>query len=72
MMGLIVKNFWKICKTPLILLHVARLKTWLTGVRPAVDLSWKALVYTYGTDSGNSAEYSLASEDNVSDHNIVP
>ena len=34
----IVKIPWKIYKTPLTLLHVARLKTWLTGVRPAVDL----------------------------------
>ena len=32
-------------KTPLILLHVAHLMTRLTGVLPAVDLSWKALVY---------------------------
>ena len=44
-MGLTVKILWKIYKTPLILLHVARLKTWLTGVRPRVDLSWKALLY---------------------------
>ena len=27
----------------LILLHAARLMTWLIGVRPAVDSSWKAL-----------------------------
>ena len=45
MMGLIVKILWKIYKTPLILLHAARHKTWLTGVRPAVELSWKALTY---------------------------
>ena len=31
--------------TPLILLRVARLTTRLIGVRPAVDLSWKAVVY---------------------------
>ena len=40
-MGLIVKILWKI--SDLIVLHAARLKTWVTGVRPAVDLSWKAL-----------------------------
>ena len=28
----------------LILLHAVRLMTWLIGVQPAVDLSWKALV----------------------------
>ena len=33
----------KIYKTPLILLHVARLMSRLAGVRPAVDLSWEAL-----------------------------
>ena len=31
-------------KTLLILLHAARLMTRQTGVRPAVDLSWKALL----------------------------
>ena len=45
MMGIIVKILWKIYKTPLILLHAALLKTCLTSVRPAVDLSWKALNY---------------------------
>ena len=44
MVGLIVNILWKIYKTPLILLHAARLKTWLIGVRPTVDLSWKALL----------------------------
>ena len=44
-MGLTVKILWKIYKTPQILLHAARLKTWLTGVRPAVHSSWKALSY---------------------------
>ena len=44
MMALVVKILWKIYKNPLILLHAACLKTWLTGVRPAVDLSWKALL----------------------------
>ena len=44
-MGLIVKILWKIYKSPLILLHAAQ--TWLTGVRPAVDLSWQALAYMY-------------------------
>ena len=32
-------------KAPQILLHAARLKAWQTGVRPAVDLSKKALMY---------------------------
>ena len=45
MMGHIVKILWKIYKTPMILLHAARLKTRLTGVRPTVDLCWKALPY---------------------------
>ena len=43
-MGLLNKILRKIYKTFLILLHAARLQTWLTGVRPAVDLSWKALL----------------------------
>ena len=43
--SLIVKILQKIYKSPLILLHAARLMTRLTGVWPAVDLSWKALVY---------------------------
>ena len=42
--GFYNKILWKIYKTPLILLYVARLKSWLTGMRPAVDLSWKALL----------------------------
>ena len=45
--SLIGKILQKIYKTPLILLHAARLMTRLTGVRPAVDLSWKALLYTH-------------------------
>ena len=45
MMGLIFKILWKIYKTPPILFLVARLKTWLTGARPAVDSSWKSLPY---------------------------
>ena len=40
-----VKILQKIYKTPLILLHAARLMTRLTGVRPAIDLGWKALQY---------------------------
>ena len=43
-MGLIVKILCKIYKTPLILLHAARLKTWMTGLRPAVKLERPALV----------------------------
>ena len=31
----------------LLLLHAARLMTWVIEVRPAVDLSWKALWYIY-------------------------
>ena len=42
-----IQNFQKkICKIPLIFAHAARLMTRLTGVRPAVGLSWKALIYT--------------------------
>ena len=37
-----------IYKTPLFLFHVAFLFSWLAGVRPAVDLSWKALLYMLG------------------------
>ena len=55
MMGLIFKVLWKIYKTPLILLHAAHLKILLTGVRPAVDLSWKALMYMVQIPSQNSA-----------------
>ena len=54
MRGLIVKILLKIYKTPLILLHAARLKTWLTDARPAVDLSWKALVYSMSVSSSPS------------------
>ena len=43
--SLIDKILQKIYKTPLILFHAARLMTRLMGVRPAVDLSWKALLY---------------------------
>ena len=45
MMKYIVKILQKINKTPLVLLHAARLMTRPTGVGPAVDLSWKALLY---------------------------
>ena len=45
-MSLMVKILWKIYKTPLILFHAARFKTWQTGVRPAVHLSWKGLLYS--------------------------
>ena len=31
--------------TRALLLHAARLMTWLIGVRPTVDQSWKALIY---------------------------
>ena len=41
-----VKIVWKIYKTPVTLLHAARRKARQTGVRPAVDLSWKALAYS--------------------------
>ena len=47
--GLINKILRRIYKTPLILLHAARLQTWVTCVWPAVDLSWKALVYSIHT-----------------------
>ena len=40
-----VKILQKIYKLSLFLLHAARLVTRLTGVRPAVDLGWKALIY---------------------------
>ena len=53
MMGIIVKILREIYKTPLILLHAARLKTCLTGVWPAVDLSWKALAYGLNASSCN-------------------
>ena len=43
MVGLIFKILWKIYKTPLILLHAARLNTSLTGVWSTADLSRKAL-----------------------------
>ena len=38
------------------LLHAARRKARQTGMRPAVDLSWKALSYTQGNcaTEGNS------------------
>ena len=42
LMNLIVRCLQK---NAIIMLHTARLMTRLIRVRPAVDLSWKALVY---------------------------
>ena len=43
--SLIVRIFQNTYNTPLILCNAFRLMTRLIGVRPAVDLSWKALGY---------------------------
>ena len=40
------QNSSEIYIIPLILLHAARLMIWLVGVRPAVNLTWKALQCT--------------------------
>ena len=49
--GSIVKKILQIIYKLLFLLYVARLVTRLTGVRPAVDLDWKAPDISYTTCS---------------------
>ena len=54
---IIMKKFneflYKSVKLPLFLLHLARCMTRLTGVRPAVKLSWKALTYVMESTWGH-------------------
>ena len=42
LMNLNSQNSTESLSNALILFHVARLMTWLIGVQPAVNLSWKA------------------------------